>query len=237
MPDRILAIGDIHGCVRALDCLLDHLRPKAGDLIITLGDYIDRGPNSPEVIERLIEIQALGLLLPLLGNHEIMFLVSLEHESERHFWLDSGGQQTLDSYGGEMELVPQAHVEFIRSCQRYWEGDQHFCIHANYDPTRDLAAQNDYVAFWEHLTTNVPGPHKNGKTAIVGHTPQRKGNPLVKEHLVDIDTFCYGSGYLTALDLHAEHVWQANKMGALRQSEPVPLVDFIRREPRRRRFF
>jgi serine/threonine protein phosphatase 1 len=65
----------------------------------------------------------------------------------------------------------------------------------------------------------MPDQHVSGKTAVVGHTPQRDGQVLLQDHLICIDTFCYGGGFLTALDVNAEAVWQADATGRLRQSE------------------
>ena len=73
---RTLAIGDIHGCRTALDHLLAFVKPLPGDMIITLGDYVDRGPDTKGVIDRLIELHATGQLIPLRGNHEIMMIAA-----------------------------------------------------------------------------------------------------------------------------------------------------------------
>ena len=74
MNPRTIAIGDIHGCSAALDALLEAIRPRPEDCIVTLGDYINRGPDSRGVIERLIELKDRCRLVPLLGNHDQMLL-------------------------------------------------------------------------------------------------------------------------------------------------------------------
>ena len=217
MASRTFAIGDIHGCCKALDALLDAIAPTSNDLIITLGDYIDRGPDSRGVLDRLIRLQDQCRLLPLLGNHEAMLLMALKQESEVGFWLECGGQQTLASYDGELDSIPPEHVDFLSQCRMYAELDEHFCVHANYTPTLPLDKQPEYVLLWEHLSEHMPERHQSGKTAIVGHTPQRDGEILVLDHLICIDTFCYSRhGWLTALNVHDATVIQADRDGGLR---------------------
>src|SRR3954463_3440443 len=96
---RTLAIGDIHGCYAALDALLGLAQPAADDRLITLGDYVDRGPDSRAVLDRLIGLYDAGRLIPLRGNHDEMMLQSRDDRNERRLWLRFGGVQTLASYG------------------------------------------------------------------------------------------------------------------------------------------
>ena len=107
-PPRTIAVGDIHGCSAALDALLDAVRPRPEDTIVTLGDYIDRGPDTWGVIGRLIDLGGRCHLVPILGNHDQMLL---EARSGLHptTWLGMGGIATLDSYGPgrDMGLIPR----------------------------------------------------------------------------------------------------------------------------------
>ncbi|HEY6564933.1 MAG TPA: metallophosphoesterase, partial [Pirellulaceae bacterium] len=176
--------------------MLDCLAPTAKDVVVTLGDYIDRGPSSPEVLDQLIALQRTVRLRPLMGNHERLLLLAVEEESELEFWLRSGGQPTLDAYG-TMASIPDSHLEFMRGCLRFLDMETDFFVHANYLPALPLDQQSEFTLLWEHLTTHFPAPHVSGKRAIVGHTPQRSGDPFVRPHLVDLDTFCYGGGWLT----------------------------------------
>ena len=73
---RTIAFGDIHGCIAALDALLSEIDPIADDTLVFLGDYIDRGPDSAEVIRRVIGLQQTCNVVPLLGNHEAMMLMA-----------------------------------------------------------------------------------------------------------------------------------------------------------------
>ena len=74
------------------------------------------------------------------------------------------------------------------------------------------------VLRWESLRDGIPGPHVSGKRAIVGHSSQKSGEILDVGHLVCIDTYCYGGGWLTALDVDTDEVWQVNRQGELRRS-------------------
>src|SRR5690606_28023272 len=98
---RRFAIGDIHGCSAALKRLDDELHFESGDLVVTLGDYVDRGPDSRGVIEHLIELQSRAKLVALRGNHEIMMQYALEDRTLIANWVEFGGGATLDSYGAK----------------------------------------------------------------------------------------------------------------------------------------
>jgi serine/threonine protein phosphatase 1 len=216
MSARTIAIGDIHGCSEALRALIAAIDPQPADTIVTLGDYIDRGPDSRGVIDAILELEKRCRVVPLLGNHELMLLDALQNPFALGPWRDCGGDATLASYSG-LPKVPDSHLDFIRRCRRYHETDSHFFIHANYQYDVPLDEQPDYLVFWEHLIFSKPRPHENGKIAIVGHTSQKNGEILDLGHVICIDTFCHGSGWLTALDASNETVWQADRSGQLRR--------------------
>ncbi|MFV1966686.1 MAG: metallophosphoesterase [Pirellulaceae bacterium] len=215
MPDRIIAIGDIHGCPKALETLIERIQPTSDDLIIPLGDYIDRGDESPRVLDLLIDLMGRCELVPLLGNHEIMLLQAIEDLSNLQFWLQCGGMETVDSYGG-LEYIPEDHLAFLYHCCRHVETDQYIFLHANYEADLPLDAQPDSRLFWEHVLDSPPLPHYSGKTVVVGHTPQTTGDILDLGHLICLDTHCVGDGWLTAMDVETRTIWQADKYGALR---------------------
>ncbi len=217
MKPRTIVIGDIHGCLQALDAILAAIRPQPNDTLVTVGDYVDRGPDSKGVIERLLSLREQVHLVPLLGNHEEMMLDALEKRIEPFGWLNHGGAQTLESYGftGDTNVVPETHLEFLRNLQTYFENDTHFVVHANYDPRLPLAEQPTELLRWVKLTERMPGPHVSGKIAVVGHTHDRQGEILKLPHLICLDTYCYGGRWLTAMDLDSQMVWQATREGEL----------------------
>jgi serine/threonine protein phosphatase 1 len=218
MLPRTIAIGDVHGCSVALRALVAAIRPQADDTIVTLGDCVDRGPDSRDVIEQLLALRGQCHLVPLLGNHEEMMLNHLDGRSQPDDWLLCGGDATLASYAttARQTTVPQEHIDFIRSWGDYWEGETHFLAHAAYHPEQPLAGQRWQTWRWHSLRDTVPGPHISGKTAVVGHTSQKTGEVLNAGHLVCIDTYCWGGGWLTAFDVNKGQVWQFDRDGRQR---------------------
>lgn len=220
---RLLAIGDIHGCFTALQALVAYVPIRDDDLLVTLGDYVDRGPNSREVLQWLIARHATGHLIPLRGNHEIMMLEAREGPDMLDYWWQVGGRETLQSYGtdgneGQLSDVPDSHWQFLeQQTRRYYETATHFFVHANVLPDWPLADQPDEVIFWEKFRD--PPPHESGKIMICGHTPQLSGVPLDIGHAVCIDTGIYRNGWLTCLDPATGEFWQANQQGQTRRGD------------------
>jgi len=219
---RTIAIGDIHGCAVALETLLTEIQPRPADTIVALGDYVDRGPESSRVIEMMVDLVSHCRLIPLIGNHEIMMFKGLQNGGkDLDFWMMHGGQATVASYGGRLQNIPQDHLTFLSHCLRFHETDNHFFVHACYDPDLPLSEQPDEMVFWQHVAEFPPGPHFTGKTAILGHTPQMDGEILDLGHLKVLDTFCYGDQWLTALDIESGKIWQANEKGEVRVDQLV----------------
>ncbi len=225
MTGRIIAIGDIHGCDQAFAALLDAINPVSDDTIITLGDYVDRGPASKQVIDRLLKLRSYCNLVTLLGNHEEMMKAVVLDDEEPYEWLRHGGVDTLDSYGfmGDLAVIPDDHREFLEGLVDYYQTDTHLFFHANYDPDLELDEQPEDLLRWVKLTEYLPEPHFSGRRAIVGHTHNRRGEIVSMPHLVCIDTYCYGGGLLTALDVTSDMVWQADRAGTLRSTEPMKI--------------
>lgn len=214
---RLFAIGDIHGCLPALDALLGVIQPAGDDTIVTLGDYVDRGPDSRGVIERLIDLSGRCRLIPLLGNHDQMMLEIYDGRVELFIeWLLYGGDATMQSYeASRLDELPSEHIEFLRGCRLYHETERHFFLHGNYLADVPLAEQPRDTVLWESLKARLPGPHYSGKTAILGHTAQRSGEIYDLGYLKCIDTWCYGEGRLTAFEVAANQCFQADKFGRL----------------------
>ena len=222
MSGRTIAIGDIHGCSKSLAVLLEAVEPQADDILVPLGDYIDRGPDSRGVLDQLIGLGQLCQVQPLLGNHEEIFLSVVTDGASPELWLRHGGAATLDSYGfdGDLGVIPPEHLAFLQGCRDYFETPSHFFVHANYLPQVPLSRQPARTMRWATLRERIPGPHLSGKTAVVGHTSDETGEIFNIGHLICIDTFCYGGGWLTALDVTSGQTWGANERGRLRQSPP-----------------
>jgi serine/threonine protein phosphatase 1 len=213
---RHLAIGDIHGCINALTTLAEFVGFRDDDTIVTLGDYVDRGPDTRAVIEFMIELGKTHSHVPLRGNHEIMMLDSRESMSWRESWLRYGGQETLQSYAlsedqaGSFSDIPDSHYDFLENkLVPYYECESHFFVHAN--ATTDVALENQGAPalYWQKYKD--PKPHCSGKIMVCGHTVQPSGEPFSNGNSVCIDTWAYGDGWLSCLDVESGTVWQANE--------------------------
>jgi serine/threonine protein phosphatase 1 len=216
MRNRIIAVGDIHGHADALAALLQRIDLQPGNTLVTLGDYVDRGPDSKGVLDQLIKLESQCRLIPLMGNHEEMMLGAREGRDNFRFWMQFGGDTALESYGQDRNLrnIPQGHWEWLNRLQRCFETESHFFVHANYYPNLPFNEQSTATLLWRPLENDdLPGPHYSGKTAIVGHTPQMKGEILDLGHLKCIDTGCGHGGLLTALEVTSGKIWQVMESG------------------------
>ena len=215
MSGRTLAIGDIHGCDVALEKLLRALSIAPDDTVIVLGDAVDRGPGSKQVVERLLQLARECRLTFILGNHEEMLLDALTEAAPIEGWLRYGGTATLSSYGGDPGNIPPAHLDFFRSAVNFLETERDVFLHANLEPGIPLDRQQVEWLRWTHLS-GFEIPHPSGKRIVCGHTPQKSGYPLVMPGWICIDTFACGTGWLTCLDVATNDFCQANQLGNLR---------------------
>jgi serine/threonine protein phosphatase 1 len=212
---RHFAIGDIHGCDQALDSLLNGLDLTADDLVIVLGDAIDRGPGSRRVLKRLIKLDDTSQLVYIRGNHEEMMLDALEgnHVDE---WLRHGGAATVSSYGGSLDDIPDDHWDLLESSSKYWEGPNDICVHANLKPGVELHEQRSSWLRWRKLTGDEL-PHHSGKRVVCGHSGVGFGAPTFRNGWVCLDTNAYCGGILTALELGSGEILQARQSGEFRR--------------------
>ena len=227
-PGRTIAISDVHGCDVALERLLDALSPRADDFIVQLGDLCDRGPDTRRVIDLMINLSHRCEVEVILGNHDEMMLgVFGRHaKCDLSFWWSVGGSETIESYGGDPDNVPEEHLEFLSEAIPFLELDDVTLVHACIEDGVPLEQQSAEWLRWRKISGNER-PHSSGKRIICGHTSQRSGLPLVWDGWVCIDTRVFDEGgWLTALDLGTDMITQANQAGAIRG--PFPLSDFLR---------
>lgn len=220
---RTLVIGDIHGCLRALETLVAFVPLRSEDRLITLGDYVDRGPDSKGVLDWIIERTLEGRCIPLLGNHEIMMLDALNGRLSMTSWLGFGGRETLASYAYPGRTphprdISDAHLYFLsRELRPWYESESHIFVHASLEANLPLTEQPNEALFWNRC--DQMQPHQSGKHVIVGHSAQRSGEPLRTNYFTCIDTWVYGfEGWLTCLDVESGEYWQASERGETRQS-------------------
>jgi serine/threonine protein phosphatase 1 len=230
VPQRTIAIGDIHGSLTQFEALLQSIAPTKEDHIILLGDYVDRGPDSAGVLTRILQLQKTHRVTALMGNHEQMMLASRDGYDRLSEWLSVGGKATLASYFGPqvqtlpahdlkdlVGWIPQAHWGFLETqLMPYLENDDHIFVHACAYADMDMHEQPDYMLRWTNCYEMAP--HQSGKTVICGHTSQKSGRPLNGGHFICLDTHAYAGQFLTAMDLNAGRLWQANAQGNVTKS-------------------
>ncbi|QDV11857.1 Serine/threonine-protein phosphatase 1 [Rosistilla oblonga] len=217
MPERLIAIGDIHGCSDALQTLIKAIDPTPDDTLVVLGDVVDRGSATRQAVDMLLEIAQQSQLIALQGNHEEMMLRVLDGESPQR-WLQFGGIDTLDSYGftGDFSAIPESHHAFYHGMLDYYETDGYFFTHAAYKHDLPLEYQPVELLRWHSLREGLPPAHENGKICFVGHTAHKEGEIMDFGHIVCLDTYCYGGRWLTAMDVRTRQTWQSDPAGQLR---------------------
>jgi len=232
---RVYAVGDIHGRLDLLNELLrqmegdDAARGPADTIVIFLGDLIDRGPDSAQVVQRLLELGAkTDKVRFLLGNHEEVFLKSLAGEGKAlPFFLRIGGKQTVLSYGiSEAEYeqsdyselldlmrarVPQAHIDFLTAFEDMVVLGDYAFVHAGVRPGVPLDAQKPETLRWireEFLNSNAVFE----KIVVHGHSISDEVEERGRR--IGIDTGAYASGRLTAMGFEGPDRWVLQTSGA-----------------------
>lgn len=220
------AVGDIHGRADLLARLLERLEQEpvgeTAPVLIYLGDYVDRGPDSAAVLDLLMAARPKGFERRfLLGNHEAAMLGFLEEPERFRDWLRHGGMTTLVSYGvapprpnSPAEAIkdaaaslkarlPAQHLEFLSRLERSIVYGDYAFVHAGIDPDKAFTAQTDADLLWireKFLKSNRAHEYM----IVHGHTPIDR--PFHDHRRIGIDTGAYATGRLTAVKLHGEAV-------------------------------
>jgi serine/threonine protein phosphatase 1 len=224
--DRVVyAVGDIHGCADLLDRLVCAITEDALGLgletppvLVFVGDYIDRGPDSKAVVERLIQLRADPRfeVRTLKGNHEEALLTFLRDARLGQTWADYGGLQTLTSYGVAPPVlrtnleawekareafgaaIPQRHLAFFAGLELTATYGDYTFVHAGVRPGVPLADQDEHDLL--NIRREFLDARRPSENVIVhGHTPETE--PFIGEGRVGIDTGAYATGVLTAVRL------------------------------------
>ena len=202
--ERIYAVGDIHGCYEKLMALMDKLDIDFDtDILVFLGDYIDRGPSSFEVVEYLKKMKKLfPKTVFLKGNHEEM-LENYLSGIDKMTYLVNGGQQTLDSYLSRPRqpddpLIPQEHLDFFNSLLLYYETENYIFVHAGLKIQVPLEEQTVEDLLWIR-NKFIQTKHDFGKQIVFGHTPLPE--PLLQPNKIGIDTGAVYGNKLTCVRL------------------------------------
>ncbi len=223
----VYAVGDVHGRLDVLEPLIRReiasdvliTRPKERPLLIFLGDYVDRGPQSRGVVDLILSLSADSAfeVVALKGNHEEALLQFLEQPSFAATWFEHGGAQTLVSYGVQppstrtdheawaktrdefAEALPPEHLAFYRGLELIRTVGDYAFVHAGVRPGVPLAEQAERDLLWiRHEFINDRGPFE--KVIVHGHTPNEEAQ--LTRHRLGIDTGAYATGVLSAVRLY-----------------------------------
>lgn len=212
---KLYVIGDIHGCVDELRILLRVLKFSSDDYIIFIGDYIDRGLRSREVVDEVIELSKSYQVFSLKGNHEDMIVNFLGYRGRfGGSWLKNGGEETLRSYGivdsfdpeRVFSSLPDEHIKFYRELIPGIRVDNYLFVHAGIDPLKSLEDQRAKDLFWirENFLNNI---HKLGLTVVFGHTPYQDVF-VQRPFKIGIDTGLVYGNKLSCIELVEGKVFQ-----------------------------
>ncbi len=225
---RIFAIGDVHGCADELDALLTRLNLIKTDLVIFLGDYVDRGRNSRGVVDIILELANTCEVVALKGNHEELWLDFISQPGSRGAVLSvlNGGSATLASYsdGQNQVQIPDRHLEFYRNLYLSCETEGYFFVHAGLSPNTSIQTAVQSPTPAEMLWIREPFLNSQGswgKVIVHGHTPTKQ--PEIKSNRINLDTGCVYDGNLTAIELPSLNITQVPK--GTKNDPPVYLVE------------
>ena len=210
------AIGDIHGRYDLLLRALDEIGHHAGGgvaRIVFLGDYIDRGLWSRDVVKVLMELDRLPNITCLKGNHEQMLIDAVRGRDTGDVtsWLISGGAETIKSYGGagagaisDLDLIPEDHVQWMEALPTLLSDQRHIFVHAGLKPRVKAERQDDAVRLWireKFLRAKNLQAFPDGKHIVHGHTPHWEGKPDASlpellSHRTNLDTGAFFTNVL-----------------------------------------
>lgn len=217
MKKPIYAVPDLHGRFDLFQMAIDEITKRGGGKVVFTGDYVDRGPQSAQIIQALIDGPPEDQeWICLMGNHEDMMISALMGE-DVDLWLVNGGNATAESYDGS---VPVKHLEWLKRLPKYHETGSLVFVHAGCNSLIDLAEQPDMWLLWYRPDPKDYDYSYNGKHVVHGHTPIPNG-PMCLNGRTNLDTGAFMTGRLV--------------VGVFEDETPGP-VDFIelRGEPGRR---
>ncbi len=209
----IYAIGDIHGCKNSLEALIEKIPMEKKDTLIFLGDYIDRGPDSKGVVDLLLDLSVKHANTVFLkGNHEWMFERFYDTRGIKawEIWEYNGARKTLSSYG-DIESIPETHVNFLKKTRYYHLQDGYVFVHAGVRPEIPLEEQDPEDLIWIREQFIFYKEPMKGYTVVFGHTPQ--DNPILSDDKIGIDTGCVYGGSLTCIRVNDKKIFQVRCKG------------------------
>lgn len=192
---KLVAIGDIHGCLDELVELYGKIIEEIGNeeaKIIFLGDYVDRGPNVKGVLDFCMSLRDTGNIqhIFLKGNHEDILLTTCVAQT---------AYETYKSFGvNNSYAIPFAYREWMQSLPVIFQSGRYVFVHAGIDPGIDLLSQTEITMLWNRDFDGYNGDYKGDWFVVRGHTPKMNG-PIVTENQINLDTGCVFGGKLSAV--------------------------------------
>lgn len=217
MKKRLFAIGDIHGCFDSLKELVEKkIQLQKSFRLILLGDYIDRGDKSKEVVDFIMELQEKGFdIIPLMGNHETLLLDAFESEKNISIWIQNGGNETLKSFEiSSVKDIESKYIKFFKNLRYYYTFEDSLFVHAGFNDNALNPFIDYYTMLWK-CKESYTNPLLSEKTIIHGHNPisvsKCEGRVLSKLDVINIDTGCVykdneGFGRLTVYDCNNKRI-------------------------------
>jgi serine/threonine protein phosphatase 1 len=208
-------IPDLHGRCdllgEALAGIAARARGQAG-IVVTIGDYVDKGPDSKGVIDRLQSgLDAGWKLVALKGNHDAMMVEALRDPAKMAPWMEKGGDTALASYGGDPAAVPQSHIAWLDQRQLLHVDAHRLYVHAGVDPELALDRQSEATLLWKRYPKGFSGGF--GPLHVVHGHDNHPDGPLLYEGRTNLDTLAWRTGRLT--------------IGVFDDDRPGGPVDFI----------
>ena len=199
---RYIAITDIHGELEKLESVLSKIETRPDDIFVFMGDYIDRGSKSKEVVDRVIEQSNYNKCIYLIGSHEYAMMHSKTDEYYQWLYDNYGGPATTQSYGGFNNIM-KIHGDFYKNLKFYYLTDKYLFVHAGINPNYSLEEQDevDLVYIRSAFFNNK---HKLPQKIIFGHT--EFDQPFISEDKIGIDLGCgkYKNAHLCGLILNED---------------------------------
>lgn len=217
MENRLFAIGDIHGCFDQFKELVENkIQLKVGDKLVLLGDYIDRGSKSKEVVDFIMDLQQRGFdVVTLLGNHEAMLIDAINDEKYLSKWIQNGGNKTLESFGiSDIRQMSSEYFNFFKVLPYYYSYDNYLFVHAGFNDNV-LNPFTDYYSMLWKCKESYTNLLLANKTIVHGHNPisisKSEERVLSKLDVINIDTGCVygdkeGFGRLTSYDCNNQRI-------------------------------
>ena len=232
---RTLVIGDIHGAYLALLQVMERAQVTPDDLLIFLGDYADRGKETPQVLDYLIALQQTHQIICLRGNHDALCCDFLLGKPMSQLWRSHGGKATEEAYKNYSKEDKQPHIDFLQSLKNYiLDGENRLFLHAGFTDQggveQEFFVENFYWdrTLWELALATPEGldptdgyfPKRLSlyKEIYIGHTPTLRfgtDQPMMRHNVWNLDTGAGFNGRVTMMDIHTKAFWQSDPIPSL----------------------